>query len=188
MVERWSWLGDPLAVDVANTVQLRGEAYIDLLQTPADLAEWAYRETSRIPALLDPVRPDQLTHFLRARDSILALLRSAAGDNTPPQAAVDTLNAILVDRPVIRLLTPAGEVGDVHLLDRRDPVEDLVAEAAFDAVELLHGPDRDRLKLCLAPSCGQLYLRHRTNQRWCSDDCGNRARGARHHQRSHLLD
>ena len=188
MVERWSWLGDPIAVDVANTVQLRGGTYVELLQTPADLAEWADRETSRIPALLDPVRPDQLTCFLQARDAILALLRSATGGSAPPRAAVDTLNSILLDRPAVRLLTSTGEVGAAHLLDRRDPVEDLVAGAAFDAVELLHGPDRDRLKLCPAPSCGQLYLRSRTNQRWCSDDCGNRARGARHHQRTRFLD
>lgn len=187
MIERWSWLGDSLALDVANTVQLRGGAHVDLLQTPADLAEWAAQEGPRLPALVDPVRADQLTGFLRARHAIVALLRSATDNSAPPQAAVETLNAILLDQPAVRLLTSAGEAGGVRLLDRRDPIDDLLAEAAFDAVELLRGTDRARLKLCPAPSCGQIYLRDRSNQRWCSDGCGNRARGARHHQRTRLL-
>lgn len=186
MVERWSWLGDRLALDVANTVQLRGETYVDLLPEPADLADWAAREGARLRAPVGLLRADELAGFLRARDAIVGLLRSAADESAPPRAAVEIINAILLDTPAVRLLTPAGEVGEVHLICRRSPIDDLVSEAAFDAVELLHGPDRARLKLCPAPSCGQLYLRDRTSQRWCSDGCGNRARAARHHQRTRL--
>ena len=36
-VARWSWLGDPLAIDVANTIRRRGWRYIELITQPADL-------------------------------------------------------------------------------------------------------------------------------------------------------
>lgn len=186
MVDRWSWLGDPLAIDVANTVQLRGGVYADLLQTPADLLEWLAQEGLRLPEPSIPIRIDQLNLFLRARDAILALLRSATDHRAAPQSVIEAINEILVSRPGVRLLTSSGEAGDLHLLHPRDLIDDVIAKAAFNVVDLLNGPDRARLKLCPAPSCGQIYLRDRASQRWCSDNCGNRARGARHHQRTRL--
>ncbi|OZF37396.1 CGNR zinc finger domain-containing protein [Rhodococcus sp. 14-2483-1-2] len=55
------------------------------------------------------------------------------------------------------------------------------ARAASSVIDLLNGPDRDRLALCEAPRCGQLFLQDRPNQQWCCSACGNRARAARHH-------
>lgn len=184
MVERWSWLGDLLAIDVANTVQLHGGAYVDLLQTPDDLAEWVAREGPRLPALITAVQSVQLYAFSRARDAILAMLRSASDNSAPPAAAVHIINRSLLDHPAVRLLTSAGEVGPARLLHPRGPIDDIIAEATFNLVELLNGTARAQLNLCRAPSCGQIFLRDRANQRWCSDTCGNRARGARHHQRA----
>src|SRR3954447_9124809 len=37
-----------------------------------------------------------------------------------------------------------------------------------------------RIGFCDAPSCGLFFERTRRNQRWCSPECGNRARVARH--------
>ena len=47
--ERWSWLGEPLAIDFANTVRRRGGDYTELLSSGADLRAWAEHEASRVP-------------------------------------------------------------------------------------------------------------------------------------------
>jgi hypothetical protein len=54
-VALWSWLGDRLALDVANTVRRRGWRYTELITSPADLRGWLARERGRlaIPAQVD---------------------------------------------------------------------------------------------------------------------------------------
>ena len=47
--ERWSWLGEPLAIDFANTVRRRGGDYTELLSSGSDLRAWAARETPHVP-------------------------------------------------------------------------------------------------------------------------------------------
>ena len=83
--------------------------------------------------------------------------------------------------PSVRLLADGGALRPARPVDA---LTDLVASIAAATVELLTGPDRDRLARCDAPSCGQLYLRDRTNQVWCGPVCGARARTARHDRRS----
>ena len=69
------------------------------------------------------------------------------------------------------MLEPAGEV---------DPLEELLARVAVSAIELAE----EGIGFCDAPSCGQFFARDRSNQKWCSNHCGTRARVARHAARA----
>jgi len=40
---KWDWLGDPLALDLVNTVRRRGWDNTELIGSPADLREWLGR-------------------------------------------------------------------------------------------------------------------------------------------------
>ena len=62
--------------------------------------------------------------------------------------------------------------------------EQILGAIADAAIDLLTGPDRERIKVCPAPSCGMFYLAGKGDQQWCSASCGNRARVARHYLRS----
>jgi predicted RNA-binding Zn ribbon-like protein len=62
--------------------------------------------------------------------------------------------------------------------------ERVLAAIADSAIEILAGPDRARLRICKAPSCGMFFLEGRAGQQWCTVSCGNRARVARHYKRS----
>ena len=86
-VTRWSWLGDPLAIDLANTVRRRGWRYHELITSPADLRDWLAHERGRltIPAEVGPVL---LTRFVLIRDPVLRVLRAAAAGATLPAADV----------------------------------------------------------------------------------------------------
>jgi len=171
---RWSWLGEPLAIDFANTVRRRGETYEELLATPDDLAEWAERERGRIPAL-PRVSEARLGEVRALRDAVFATLRAAAEGEPIPAAAEQALNAALLAVPLV----PRLEAGAVVVVPLReaDPLAELAARACASALELIARPE---LALCDAPGCGQLYLRHRSDQRWCGSACGVRARVARH--------
>ncbi|MGW1043602.1 CGNR zinc finger domain-containing protein, partial [Streptomyces sp. NPDC002547] len=56
---------------------------------------------------------------------------------------------------------------------------------AHQAVQLFAGPDRDRLRPCLAPNCLLFFVKNHARREWCSPTCGNRMRVARHYRRHH---
>jgi predicted RNA-binding Zn ribbon-like protein len=181
-VVRWSWLGEPLAVDLANTVRRRGLRYVDLITTPADLATWLSYQRDRV-SIPTKVGDDLLEPFLAARDHTLQVLRAAATGQPLPAADVAVINERVLAAPSVRLL---GAEPGLHLtrpVSQADPASRLLAELAASVVDLLTGGDAGRLALCDAPGCGQLYLRGRANQQWCNPHCGNRARTQRHADR-----
>jgi predicted RNA-binding Zn ribbon-like protein len=181
-VIRWSWLGDPLAVDLANTVRRRGLDYVELVTTPADLATWLGYQQDRVSAPTE-IDEDLLRPFIAARDHALHVLRAAATRQPLPAADVAAINERILAAPAVRLL--GAEPGDLHTrpVTDADPPNRLLAELAASVVDLLTGSDAVRLALCDSPGCGQLYLRGRPNQQWCNPHCGNRARTQRHADR-----
>jgi predicted RNA-binding Zn ribbon-like protein len=185
-VARWSWLGDRLALDAANTVRRRGWRYTELITSPADLRGWLARERDRlaIPARVDTVL---VARFVLTRDHVLRVLRAAAGGAALPAADVHAINELAAAAPAVRLLgTRPGQ----HLtrpVTRADQATRLCADIAAAAIDLLTGPDAATIALCDAPGCGQLYLRGRPNQQWCNPHCGTRARSQRHAERNAAL-
>ncbi|MEA2321917.1 MAG: hypothetical protein QOD81_1767, partial [Solirubrobacteraceae bacterium] len=45
----WDWLGEPLAIDFANTTRRRGAVEHELLLGGDDVATWAQRQDGRVP-------------------------------------------------------------------------------------------------------------------------------------------
>lgn len=181
-VTRWSWLGDPLAIDAANTVRRRGWRYIELITSPADLRAWLDHEHGRLaPVEVDPVL---VSRFLAIRDPVLRVLRAAADARSLPAPDVQAINELAAAAPAIRLL---GATPGQHLtrhLTRADHATRMCADIAAAAIDLLTGPDAAAIARCDAPGCGQLYLRSRPNQQWCNPHCGTRARSQRHAERA----
>jgi predicted RNA-binding Zn ribbon-like protein len=182
-VARWSWLGDRLAIDVANTVRRRGWRYIELITSPADLRAWLDHQRGRlaIPAEVDT---GLVARFLLTRHDVLGVLRAAAGGAALPAADVHAINELAAAAPTVRLLgTRPGQ----HLTQpttRADQATRFCADIAAATIDLLTGPDAAAVALCDAPGCGQLYLRGRPNQQWCNPHCGTRARSQRHAERT----
>ncbi len=180
---RWSWLGDRLAIDVANTVRRRGWRYIELITSPAGLGAWLEHERGRlaIPAQVDPVL---MSRFLAIRDQVLRLLRAAAGGTALPAADVHAINELAAAAPTVRLLGTEPGQHITRPVTRADQATRFCADIAAATIDLLTGPDAAAVALCDAPGCGQLYLRGRPNQQWCNPHCGTRARSQRHAERN----
>src|SRR5215211_39995 len=180
-LDDWEWLGQPLALDLANSVaRIRPGETRELLASEDDLDRWLAIQADRLPRL--GRRPDRLAAFRELRDTVHeALSAAAAGDPLPEHTtrAINAASARSEGHLWLRMRdgVPKAELaGSGTLLDRA------LSTIARSAIELLASPDRERLRVCPAPSCGMFYLGG-SDQEWCSVSCGNRARAARHYAR-----
>jgi predicted RNA-binding Zn ribbon-like protein len=191
-------LGEPLAVELMNTVGADRDGTRDALDSDAGAAAWLRAVAGRIgaeagtgPGAPDPAPAPPAAAALRElRDALRRLAAEATGDPRPPATApeltrpeaIATLNALAQTWPELtwpadgqpaRAYQPHGTPGlAVQLI-------------AHQGVELLAGPGRDRLRPCLAPNCLLFFVKNHPRREWCSPECGNRARVARHYQRHH---
>ncbi|QFG67581.1 CGNR zinc finger domain-containing protein [Ornithinimicrobium pratense] len=176
----WTWLGDHLAVDFANTVREVGGAMVDLIPTVDDFTGWLGEEAQRLPQL-EELSEDGLRDLRQLRDSILSLLHAATAGGELPAPAVTLVNDAVFKAATTRTLIGVGQTQAVPACS--DPVMALRGMLAAAAIDLLAREDLANLALCRAPGCGQFFHRARPNQRWCSPGCGNRARVDRHRHR-----
>jgi predicted RNA-binding Zn ribbon-like protein len=176
----YSWLGKELAVDFANTViVVRPGEELDGLATGAELARWLELERDRLGSV--PDAEARLRDFRRLRAAIRGLLAAAAEGEELPETAVATVNRASAAAPsFVQLRVPAEAVVESRARTRVDATFGAIAASA---VEVLGGPDRERIRVCAAPSCGLFFLAGRQRQQWCTPSCGNRARVARHYAR-----
>ncbi|MEU0600657.1 ABATE domain-containing protein [Streptomyces sp. NPDC006393] len=192
-------LGEPLPVELMNTVSLDRGRTCDALDSDAGAAAWlravAHRLGTEASAEDDQLSEDAVRPVagaLRAlRDALRQLAAEATQDPRPPATAAElarpeaiaTLNALAqtwaqlvwpTDGRPSRVYRGPGTVADVA-----------VQLIAHQAVELFAGPDLDRLRPCLAPNCPLFFVKNHARREWCSPACGNRVRVARHYRRHH---
>lgn len=176
------WLGEPLAIDLANTVMVvRDEERLDLLDSPERLDQWLMAQRDRLdPSQLTGVEVDSLRPL---RNALRELFVAAAHGEPLPPAPLAVLNGASAATPVAPQLQQAGDAPPALSLVEAggEPSARLCAAIARSAIELLGDSESGPPKLCTAPSCGMFFLGAR---RWCCSACGNRARVARHYHRT----
>ena len=168
-------LGEPLGLDLLNTVWRDGDTPRDLLAEPSGLALWlaGHGFADRVPAT-DAVR-DAL---VGARDAIAAHVADPGSAR-----AADALNAVLDRGALRRALGPDGPTTTVAV---DDPAA-LPGWVAVDDYLQLLARDPARVRHCAGPGCVLHFYdtSKRGDRRWCSmAGCGNRAKAARHYARA----
>ena len=180
-------LGEPLAIEFANTLFTDGGRPLDALTTQAALTRWLDANAERIDAPL-PRRlgAGALERARELRAIIRALLATAVDGDPPPTAAVRRLNALAALAPITaRLDWTAGEPPKApRSLSGAGRLDALLALLAQSAIDVLGGSGAGRLRRCGAPGCINYYLKDHPRRAWCSPKCGNRVRVARHYQRT----
>jgi len=96
-----------------------------------------------------------------------------------------SLNAALVAAPIVPVLTwdEAGPHRSEHALAAASPFAVAVARLARDALRVLTDPAGPEPAPCGAHGCVRWFLRTHAARQWCSDQCGDRVRAARHYAR-----
>jgi predicted RNA-binding Zn ribbon-like protein len=179
------WLGEPLAIDLANTVMIvrEGET-VDLLGSADELEHWLEQERPRLGECGFAL--DHLAEVRSAREDVRALLAATASGDSLPRAALKRANAASAAAPVALRLQIADD-GQPTLIE--DPSElgslpALLGTVARSALRLVADREGAPLHVCNAPSCGMFFVGRR---RWCCTACGNRARAARHYRRHNRI-
>jgi predicted RNA-binding Zn ribbon-like protein len=197
-------LGEPLPVELINTIGLVRGGVHDALSDDAAVAAWLRAVGDRLrsetggvldPAALDDAAAHEVAGRLRdLRDALRRLAAEATEDSRPlaaptipsRQDAIDTLNGFAPVWPEL-VWPPGGEPGR-SFRTAGAPVELAISLIAHQAVELFAGAQRGRLRACLAPGCLLYFLKTHPRKEWCSPACGNRARVARHYRRHYTGD
>jgi predicted RNA-binding Zn ribbon-like protein len=173
------WLGEPLAIDLANTVMVvREEESVDLLDSAEALETWLELERPRLGDFR--IAPSDRAELLAAREDVRSLFAARATGGAIDRVAIERLNAASRGAPVAPQLRMTDS-GDLQVI-AEEQIADMPAflgAIARSAIELLAEHDRSPLRICGAPSCGMFFTGRR---RWCCAACGNRARAARHYE------
>jgi len=147
------------------------------LDAGSDLRDWLEEE-----GVLGPEESAEvslrLPEFLSLRASIRELLDASIGGGPFPAAALERLNDASARVPRVLRFDASGP-SETPFAASATPAT--LARIAWSAIELLGASERSRLRRCGA--CGRYFVSTRSDRRWCSDACGNRARVARHHAR-----
>ena len=147
------------------------------LGSAADLALWLRASAGSGSDHVDGLAL-RLPDFLELRSCVRELLEGAIAGGSLPAEAVERLNETSARVPRIALLQ-GGSVSLTPIAGAGAPL--VLARISWSAMELVGGPERDRLRRCGA--CGRYFVATRPDRVWCSDRCGNRIRVARHHAR-----
>lgn len=181
MARAFPLLGEPLAVDLVNTLVRADEGVTDLLDGDAALRAWLERHADVLPRADRPTHSVLSLHAVRElRDALRDLLGATVEGRAPDAAGLRVVNdAAGRAHPALE----RGDDGPVlrwHPLDRRDGTAELAA-IARSGIDVVTGPDRDRLRRCEGPGCVLFFVATNPRRRWCSSQgCGNRVRVARH--------
>jgi predicted RNA-binding Zn ribbon-like protein len=203
MTEHEALLGEPLPVELMNTIHADQDFEVyDLVGDGTLAARWVEAVSPRLPpaATTGPASDvtaltDQELRRLRAlRDAFRAL--AAEVTQAPPQfttspapsrqEAIETVNRLSARARVWPVLTWPAEGEPTGALDTNATAADYALSLlARQGSELFAGPQRLRLRACLAPGCDRYFVKDHSRREWCTRACGNRARVARHYRRHH---
>jgi predicted RNA-binding Zn ribbon-like protein len=172
--------GEPLALDLVNTVASPAGGEVDLLESAADLRAWLAAERDRLD-LTDGQIDLGAVRALRAQ--ITRAIEAARASTPPPPEALRVITDAQRNAPAYQEL---GWNGQAIILTTRRPgnaTAVLLAQLAEAAATLLASPAMGLVRRCEGPGCRMLFLPAHPRRRWCSPaTCGNRARVARYYQ------
>lgn len=175
--------GEPLAVDLADTLVMVSDPNTDLLSDKEACQRFWRLQGRRLP---DGWTIPSLADTREIRDAIRRLLDLRLSGRRLDSKALHVVNR--VSGSVAFTLEGVSRSGSLHRLERyrANRAQDLaLGTAARSAIELLADEsDIARLRRCANPNCSMLFVNGDARRQWCTPNiCGNRARVARHYHR-----
>lgn len=159
-------------LDFAGTLKGRqSPAAEELLTRPELLSDWAVQA-----ALVDAaihVTDGDFEAAIAVREAVYRTVTARLEHRRPKPADVDLLNEHASQRQLTPRLHRTGAVS------REGSASQLLASLAADLLDLLAGPDIERVKGCAHRGCTRLYVdaSRAKNRHWCGmGTCGNRAK------------
>ncbi|HYI37867.1 MAG TPA: CGNR zinc finger domain-containing protein [Thermoleophilaceae bacterium] len=175
-------IGQPFAVELANTDYRSGSGDVDYLAEPGGVAAWF----AHVPAATGikvplPVTAEAAGAIRGVRDATRLLLTELA-DRTPSRSAAAAATLHDASRSALARLALDVESSPPEWELRFDGAEPdvLVSSVAARCILFLGGSDAERVSRCARPDCPLLYVRDHGARRFCSEVCAHRVRQARY--------
>ena len=172
-----------VALDLVDTLMLTMDPPVDLIGTPAQLARWWELQEVRLPA--GPL-PDA-TSVRRLRAAIRDVFDSHLAGRAPLATSVEDINATAAGAPAsLRMVLSGDELYAETRWHTEYGGNAALAAIARETIELMADATRlETLKRCANPNCSMLFLAEHKRRQWCVGSvCGNRARVARHYEKT----
>ena len=177
-------LGEPLAVELANTRYGAGPDTTDFLGSTAWIDAWL-EHADAATAAFAPLPPRDAVALRTLRDDVRSLVEHTIAGTRAPDEAVRAVNRRAARAPV-RFQLGRGGAGTPWCATEQPSVAGaagLLGLLAHATVVLLASDDAGRLRRCANPDCTMLFVQHHGRRRWCHDSCGHRLRQAAYHRR-----
>jgi predicted RNA-binding Zn ribbon-like protein len=192
-------LGQQVAIDLVNTLWVHAARQVDALDSVEVADRWLLAEGSNplgdggtlLQAVGDEtalrVRDEEFRAALQElRDRVRALLDSVAHGAAPPPPHLYALSRIAAAAPS-RLIAGPGTPDirpDVQRRRTGAPASIVLAALAEDALILAADQAAGTVLSCGSDGCLGLFVQDDPRRRYCSPGCANRARVARHYERT----
>ncbi len=177
--KQFEFLSGSLCLDFIDTLGNRRAEPIERLATPDDLDRWL-RAAGLSGAVVRKSTRADLAKARALRDAIFRFALSVTENKPIGLTDAETLNHWAIRMP----LRPTIVDGRIELTARQ-PVEAALSMIAADAIQLLLGERRSRIREC--PECRMIFVdtSRPGKRRWCSSasGCGNRAKVRAHRSR-----
>jgi predicted RNA-binding Zn ribbon-like protein len=159
-----------IALDLVATVADRPGTHRERLQSPSDLDRWlAEAQLVGSPA----ASTGDLTDAIALREAVWSLVERSLADEDPRPVDRRLLNAWAARHPE----APQLGAGWGPAASTRRDIGSAMSAVARDAVELLAGPDRMRIRRCGRCTLHFVDRSRPGTRRWCSMEiCGNRSK------------
>jgi predicted RNA-binding Zn ribbon-like protein len=175
-----SLIGEPLALDLVNTVASPPGGQVDLLESADDLRAWLAAERDRLDITDGQI---DLSAVRALRAHISGAVEAARASTPPPAEALRAITDAQRNAPAYQELLWNGQAITVTTRRPGNATAVLLAQLAEAAATLLASPAIGLVRRCEGPGCRMLFLPAHPRRRWCSPaTCGNRARVARYYQ------
>ncbi len=183
------FVGENLALDLVNTEKMHRRQQRDLLETPADLADWwelaksHHADIVKITGTQPLVFDMDLFETVKAlRGNLRTLFDHVIEDQTPGAAETEFLNTILAKgSPTLIWEEQIPHYG--YWCDS-DTSAELLFPLALSALNLLTRQDLERLHHCESNHCILMFYDTTKSgtRRWCTTACMDRERSARRYR------
>ena len=178
-VGQFELISGSLCLDFVDTLGNRRAEPVERLATAADLDRWL-DATGLGDSFRRKATSADLISARALRDAFFRFATSAV-ENVPLNVRdTQTINRWAKRMPLRPTITGAR-----IQMTAKQPVEAALSTIAADAIELILGPQRSRIRVC--PECRMVFVdtSRPGKRRWCSSasGCGNRAKVRAHRSR-----
>jgi len=176
-VDEMPLLGEPFAVEFANTRYVGEREDVDFLEHEVAVRTWfAHASDLAVPSVLTAAALRDIRDAAR-----LLLTELADGSPTLSTTAAEVLNAAARRAPGHLALDVGGPPS--WGLKHDGTAEDVfVATVAARCILFLAGDDAGRVRRCARPACPLLFIQHHRARRFCSEQCAHSVRQARYYR------